>query len=158
MTDIATVWDAAAMLGDWRVSGQALLADDGLRSAIAISLFTDRRAEDGDALPWPSDPDRRGWWGDMPLDGGAADPIGSRLWLLAREKATEQTRRRAEAYIREALQWLLDDGVAQAVDVATEWQGTLNSTLAIAVTLLRGNGSSRFDFTWSATMPARGSS
>lgn len=156
MTDVATVWNSSTMAGDWILAAPALLADDGLRTAIAISLFTDRRADDGDTLPWPGDPDRRGWWGDLPLDSAAVDPIGSRLWLLSREKSTEATRRRAEMYIREALQWLITDRIAEAIDIATEWQGDLNGILAIAVTVLRGSGSRRFDFTWGATAPARG--
>ena len=48
------------------------------------------------------------------------DLIGSRLWLLARSKQLPQVLRAAELYASEALQWLVDDGVASAVDVQAE--------------------------------------
>ena len=75
-----------------------LLGDDGLMTAVTISVFTDRLARDDDPLP-ESMPgqvsDRQGWWGDlMRLDGRAA-PIGSRLWLLNREKETQEVVNRA---------------------------------------------------------------
>lgn len=50
----------------------------------------------------------------------ADDRIGSRLWLLRRVKLTPQTQRDAEAYAREALQWLLDDGHVTDVAIASE--------------------------------------
>ena len=61
-----------------------LQGDDGLLTALLISLFTDRRAHDDDPLPdervgVPSD--MRGWWGDY-FETERPDPIGSRLWLL----------------------------------------------------------------------------
>lgn len=89
--------------------------DEGLQTAVVISLFTDRRADEGDVLPGLGD-DRRGWWGDaFPLVAG--DKIGSKLWLLAREKQTPAALGRAEQYAREALAWLVEDQVASRVDV-----------------------------------------
>ncbi len=44
-------------------------------------------------------------------------PLGSRLWLLAREKQLPAVMRKAEAYARQALQWLIDDGIAASVSV-----------------------------------------
>lgn len=62
------------------------------------------------------------------------DLIGSRLWLLAPEKQLASVQARAELYAREALQWLVDDGVASSVAVSAELvrQGVLG--LAITVT------------------------
>ena len=40
-----------------------LVAEGSLRTAVILSLFLDRRAEDDDILPNGSD-DRRGWWAD----------------------------------------------------------------------------------------------
>ncbi len=96
---------------DLSLSGYDLATEGGLRTAVIISLFTDRRAEADDEIPDGSD-DRRGWW---------AGSIGSRLWLLARAKETPDTLARARAYAIEALQWLIDDGIATAVDVTAEW-------------------------------------
>lgn len=152
MTDIALAWDPAALAFDWAMAGVDLAREDGLRSAVAISLFSDGLARADDAIPDGTD-DRRGWWGDLPRDGQVADPIGSRLWLLAREKRTEQTRRRAEEYARDALAWMIADGVAASVDVAAAWGGAAGDQLRLVVTIGRNAGGARalevFDMYWS---------
>jgi len=51
MADITTVWDAANFRGDWAQAGAVLLAGSDLDTAIALSLFLDRQAESGDAIP-----------------------------------------------------------------------------------------------------------
>lgn len=161
MPDIATLLSGADLLlerpADWALGPVGDLATDaGLRTALLLSLFTDRTAGAEDVLPDPADADRRGWWGDIGLDGAAPDPIGSRLWLLAREKSTDATRRRAEIYVREALAWMLADGVAAAVDVEAEWQGFARETLALRITIRRRAAAGatasaeRFEFAWRA--------
>lgn len=102
---------------DWAISNGDLLADDGLFTAVAISLWTNRVANADDVLP-AGDGDRGGWWGDayLPaLANGQPDHIGSRLWLLGRALQTLETAQRAQAYCQEALQWMVDDGVAVSV-------------------------------------------
>lgn len=103
---------------DHVIRSMGLTEDDGLETAVILSLFTDRRAQDDDALPDSSD-DRRGWWADAFSDV-PADRIGSRLWLLYREKQTLAVVHRARDYAQEALAWLVQDGVAQSVDVRAE--------------------------------------
>lgn len=151
MTDLALIWDAPAGTADLAVTDGALATDAGLRTAVIISIFTDRRARPDDVLP-ADDGDRRGWWGDVE-PRVANDQIGSRLWLLAREKATTQTLNRARDYAAEALAWLIDDGVAKAVDIEVEAIGSpLSLVLALGVVVMRADGSrSRFALTWSAT-------
>jgi phage gp46-like protein len=100
---------------DWQLAGGSLAADDGLESAVIISLFTDRRAHDDDSLPDDSG-DRRGWWGDS-YNPDSKDRIGSRLWLLSREKQLPAVLARAQDYAEEALAWLVADGVAGRVTV-----------------------------------------
>ena len=127
MADIRTFFTAitgegaAATVGfgacDWLVAGAGLESDEGLQTAILISLFTDRRASVGDV---PQGTGQRGWWGDS-YAPEAGDQIGSRLWLLARSKQLPATLRQAEQYAREALQWLVDDGVAQNISATAEW-------------------------------------
>lgn len=100
---------------DWVVTPQGMSQDDTLSSAIIISLFTDARALPTD--DYQGDP--RGYWADaLTITGEAPVQLGSRLWLLRREKQIPATLRRAEQYAREALQWLIDDGIAQSVSVA----------------------------------------
>lgn len=126
MTDIALHMTqdspTAAPVFDIALAGHDVAPDDGLRTAVLLSLFTDRRAEDDDAV---EDGDYRGWH---------ADPRrGSRLWLLARAKETPDTLARAKAYAEEALAWLVEDGVARAVTVEAEWIGRGWLGLRIAI-------------------------
>lgn len=133
------------LAGDWTLSGPALAADEGLETAVILSLFTDRLAEPDDRLDGR---DRRGWWGDsFPVIEG--DRIGSRLWLLAREKQTASTLNRAREYAREALQWLVEDGVAAGVQVDAEYPRP--GLLALIITITRPDGTTarfRFDNFW----------
>jgi len=87
---------------------------DTLRSAVLASIFSDRRAEDQDTLPAGSD--RRGWWADDPT----GDAFGSRLWLLDRSVLTDETVALAQTYLLEALEWLVEDGVATRVEVTVD--------------------------------------
>jgi len=103
---------------------------DDLPRAVLISLFSWRRANSDDDLP---NGKKMGWWGDTYSDG----KIGSRLWLLTRAKLTTQTVLNAKDYAIESLQWLLDDGVASALDVQSERQEI--DRLALSVKITRGD-------------------
>lgn len=117
-------WDADQMLGDWRVApagdrvnAGGLDATQPIASAVIASLFTDRRAPEG----WrPDVADRRGWWGDgVAPDGRQAEPLGSHLWLLRNEVASERVAGLAKIYAEEALAWLVADKVAARVTVTS---------------------------------------
>lgn len=88
--------------------------DDDLARSIIISLFSWHRAGKDDALPGIS---REGWWADTFSDN---DQIGSKLWLLSREKLTPEVLRRAKTYAEDALMWMVDDRVASRVEVTVE--------------------------------------
>lgn len=132
---------------DIALDGADVVHDDGLETSVILSLFTDRRAADDDVLPGGDD-DRRGWWADA-YAGVVGDRIGSRLWLLAREKQTPDVLLRAEGYAREALQWMIDDGVARSVTVSAEI--VRDGVLGLAIEIARANGSTaqyRFERFW----------
>lgn len=147
MSDIALLWDGEAFAADLGVESNDLVPDDGLKTAVLLSLFTDRRAEDGDQLP-AGETDRRGWWADgVPVVAG--DQMGSRLWLLAREKQTPAIRERLQKYAAEALQWLVDDKVAERVEVAAEFPAPGMYTLEVEVFRPHGDPAKyRFDHVW----------
>lgn len=113
MTDITTLWDAQTSTGDWAIGSGDLVSGDDLETAIYISLFTDRLARDDDDYDGT---DRKGWWGDTDADY----QIGSRLWLLRRQKLTTTVATSAVSYAKEALQWLIDDGVISGITVTTQ--------------------------------------
>jgi phage gp46-like protein len=127
------------------VESSLLALEQPLVRAVVISLFTWRRAQPTD----PTEGVRWGWWADG-LDGQSGDRIGSRLWLLSREKIKADTLKRAREYAQEALQWLLDDGVATAVQVDAERLGL--DGVALSVLITRDGAPSlalRFDNAWS---------
>lgn len=114
-----------------------------LPRAVIISLFSWRRANPDDSAPTPM-----GWWGDTyPTVTG--DRIGSRLWLLGREKITNNTLNRARDYATEALQWLIDDGVAARVEASAVRTGMDEATLTIDIYQRDGTRwNLRFDEFW----------
>ncbi len=154
MTDIALAWDNALFAADLAIEGGLLVTDDGLRTAILISLFTDARANDDDPLPEPG-ADRRGWWGNAyPAGDDETGELGSKWWLLARAKATADMLRRAGETARAALQWIVTDQIAAGVVVQVERQDDgPTARLAIAVILDRPTGPARerYDFVWGAS-------
>lgn len=97
--------------GDLALVAGDLALDPGLASLVVRSLLTDARATP-DALAAHGTADPRGWWGETP-----GDPFGSTLWLLSREKRTPETIERAHEAAVAALRWLVDDGVAEAVEI-----------------------------------------
>lgn len=133
MADLSTVFLGFDAGADYALGALGLAEDDGLETAVLLSLFTDRRAEPDDALPG-SDVDRRGWWGDAWPDT-PGDRIGSRLWLLSREKQTTAVLGRAQQYGREALDWLIVDGIASTVDVVASIPR--NGILALEIGITR---------------------
>jgi len=132
---------------DFDLSGMDLRGEEGLLTACLVSLFTDRRADEVEELP-AGEYSRKGWWGDAHLPGN--DRIGSKLWLLRREKKTPATAEKARGYCLEALAWLVEDGHASAVDVATSWAAM--GVLAISIQVR--NPDLSYDFTFDLTREA----
>lgn len=81
---------------------------DELTWAVVLSLFCDARGQEADGSTG------RGWWADGLSE---YDRWGSRLWELQRSKDVPETLRLAEDYAREALNWLLQDGIAERLSV-----------------------------------------
>lgn len=114
--DIETFWSPIGFQADWAFGeGGLLSAAHDLKTAALISLFTWRRARADDVLPDPS-MSRKGCW----IDAVTGREMGSRLWLLQREKQTQQVVLRAKEYAEEALAWLVEDGVCLNVEVVAE--------------------------------------
>lgn len=160
MADIATIWTPLAGVGDWALSvgrsnvivdhlgtsivdqggrpllagehafdgGTGLVDNQDLQTAVLISLFTDAQAGPDDVIADGSN-DPRGWW---------AGPIGSKLWLRERSKALPTLPALIQSDIEQALQWLIDDGVAAAVIVTAEYQDA--KTIAAQVEIRRVDG------------------
>jgi phage gp46-like protein len=147
MSDLALTWNGETC--DLALDGNDLLLEEGLQTAVLISLFSDRRARADDLLPGATD-DRRGWWGDAwpEVEG---DLIGSRLWLLSREKEVPEPLRKAREYAQEALAWLVDDGICARVEIAVSVPR--RGVLGLVATLYRRDGRTenyQYDVIWEA--------
>lgn len=105
---------------------------DPLTRAVVISLFTHRRADPDDNADVPM-----GWWGDT-WPAVANDRYGSKLWLLQRSKLTNALVNTVRTYLRDALQWMLDDGVVSRIDIDIQRTGI--NELSNQVVLWRRDG------------------
>jgi phage gp46-like protein len=147
MSDITTAWDVANGRGDWVLIGAMLETGDDLQTSVIISLFTDRVAAPDDVIPDGST-NPRGWWGDMA--GDPRYPIGSRLWLLDRSPQTQDVLNRCNDYCAEALQWLIDDGVAASVDIDAYFPAS--QMLGVVIGINKQDGTTvpmKFQWAWS---------
>lgn len=147
MADLRTTYTGFIAGADLMLADGDLAADAGLSTALILSLFSDRRAAADDALP-DGTADRRGWWGDLaPLAEGYQ--LGSRLWLLAREKQVPVVLERARYYAEEALAWLVTSGVASRVSVVASVPRT--GILGLAITIERpAQGAATWHYQWDA--------
>jgi phage gp46-like protein len=101
-----------------------------LATAIIVALGTDALADINDSLPDPDSSDRRGWWGDYQAqevwDGW---PIGSKLWLLKRDKIEGPGSRRGATttrvvqYIHDAIQPFIDRRIGSSFQVEATRNG-----------------------------------
>ncbi len=149
MTDLRTVFLDLDHGIDLALDNALLAADDGLETAVILSLFSDARAKEDDALPL-GQTDRRGWWADA-YPAADDDRFGSRLWLLRAAKQLQQSLNTAKQYAEEALAWLIADGVASSVDVETFIPR--DEVMGMLVRIHRPDGTQvpiRFELLWSA--------
>lgn len=120
--------------------------DNTLETVVLISLFSDALVTQEELNE--GDMDRRGWWADE-FSQASDDKIGSILWLFDRGKATQDTVNRIEEGALEALQWMIDDGVAASVE-ATAVRTELER-IDLSVNIFRPEGDSiPFKFIWDA--------
>ncbi|MDU2810833.1 MAG: phage GP46 family protein [Klebsiella michiganensis] len=91
--------------GDIEIEHNGLSFDEGLVSLVY-------RADTSDEIPDGTD-DRRGWPGNSFSDF----EWGSKLWLIDREKLTEEIRMKAENYAQLSMQPLLRYGYARNAKV-----------------------------------------
>lgn len=131
--------------GDLKLGEADLEVEAGLRSAVLISLFSDGRAAPEQMPPEESDP--RGYWAG---DAG----YGSLLWTLRRSKATQATALAAEDYCRQALAWLVEDGVASEVEVSTQYDA--QRRLCISITITRSRENRTWDHVWADELNVAG--
>jgi len=106
---------------DMDISKGDFLQDNYLETSMMISLFSDAPASTDELNRFNEDQlnksRNRGWYGSSFADL----EYGSKLWLLEREKRTQGTLNLAQQYCEEALQWLINDGIAKKITVECSW-------------------------------------
>lgn len=126
-----------------RITDTDLHRDPGLETAILISLFTEARAREQDELPLGTT-FRSGYWGSM-LE---RREIGSRLWLLRRSTISETMLRHVEQYCKDALQWMIDDGLASSVVAVASKAGGGRVNFMVTINRPESDVNFRFFINW----------
>jgi len=145
MTTPLAVWPPP---GEW--SGDSF---DAIDAAIYSSLFSDARADETEKQT-----DRRGYWGDTFAEV-PGDRWGSKLWLAERAKLTADPRvggegvvrlAQLEQWAREAVQWMIDDGVITSIEIESERREGGQALLQVTYTRERGDDPRTrfFDAVW----------
>lgn len=147
MSDIAIEYKSQIKEYDISILNGDLKECDDLDSAVIISLFTWARAEAGEV---DENAPRFGWFGDK-IDADNTDSTGSKLYLLKRKKITNQTIMDAREYIEQALQWMIEDGVATEINAEVERNTSDVNRADALVQIVRGDRSRtmKFNDLWS---------
>ena len=147
MSDIAIEYKSQIKEYDISILNGDLKECDDLDSAVIISLFTWARAAAGEV---DENAPRFGWFGDK-IDADNTDSTGSKLYLLKRKKITNQTIMDAREYIEQALQWMIEDGVATEIKAEVERNASDVNRADALVQIVRGDRSRtmKFNDLWS---------
>lgn len=126
------------------VMDNGVVEETGLETLVLTSIMLNQRAAPQDVLPLQyqgkngtiSD-DRQGWVGDILDEDGRL--VGSKLWLLDRELATNDTRQKAIEYVQDCLEHLIDAGYVTSITFDDEFVGHNRLNLRANIYLTNGN-------------------
>lgn len=104
-------------------------------TGVLCSLFSDARRGESDPPPEIEDLDPRGWWADT-----VSDRFGSKLWLWERAKNTPTHRGFIRAAVQDSLRWLVEDDIAESVEVTVERVGTYGAGIRVEITRGKARG------------------
>lgn len=126
-----------------------LRADNGLQTAVILSVFLDKRATIDEVAD--GETNRRGWWAD-PFDDLLTDEIGSKLWLRDRSKKTDEDLTKMEIDVSDSLAWMLTDGIAAEINVVADNSEIRDDGAAIKIEIVRPDGTlDKFKAFWDQT-------
>lgn len=144
---------SAPMGWDMVRSSSDLTAAADLEGPVAISLFNDAPAQEGDDVPGT---DRGGWWADSALPVVPGDVWGSRWWLRYRRRLDQETLDLLVSDALEALQWMKDDQILDVIEVLAV--APTRNRADVTIRLYRPNADPveyRFNRTWDAQAAKR---
>lgn len=150
MSDIAlTAKQDGSFDLDFDEKSKDLVLSDSLYNAVAISIGTyarDRNLKPNSAV---LDPQLGGWWAD------ALDPLGTLggyLYEAYPGKISDSTLTKVKELVAEALQWLIDDGVAKTVKC--DVRADENDIVTVAVAIEKPDGATddyKYELNWKST-------
>ena len=110
--------------GLWDINLDAngqLVVDDSFETTIALTIFGERRATEGEVA---TPANRRGWIGSVLSDIPGFEP-GSKGWLFYQSRLTSETVTGIKNAHQEALEWMIEDGLAKSILVTSRQNGLL---------------------------------
>lgn len=150
MSDIALVWDNMNGRADFAIVNGDLLMDNGLNTALIISIFCDRQAAPGDVIPdGGSDP--RGWWGDSAGAGIPGMLTGSGLWLEIPGLQTDAKLLALQNRVLTATAWMTSGTPAVADKVTCTATYPALGAVNISVSVYQDSNVSTYDYFWKNT-------
>lgn len=119
--------------------------ENELESSVLFSLFSNQYIS---AEELNSENSLGGWWGDLITPETKIKRLGSKIYIMLRDKLLPDTKDKLKTYIEEALQWLIDDGVA--VNLLVDVQKLTETSLASSVEIVRPQGkkNQKYEFVW----------
>lgn len=133
-------------LYDIQINGADFASAYGFETAIAVSFFTDARA---DAVQVQEAFRRRGWPGNI-LYADEGLQLGGLLWLLDQARITADTLNFAQAYAQASLAWLLSGDIARSIRVTVERSGARDITILTDIITIE-NAIQRYITLWRNT-------
>jgi len=135
---------------DLAVTDAAWDSDESLKTAITVSLLSWARAQPGDVVPDASD--LKGVWFDT-YATVPGDRFGSRIWILIGQPINSRTLALFDTLVREALQWMVDDGIVQEFQVEVEVMGPETVGAKVGIRRIRDTSLTWLD-TWQVNLAA----
>jgi len=118
--------------------------DTTIENPLNASLLTNARA---DVSEVPIAKDRGGWWGNE-LYEVIGHQFGSKLHLLKQRRFNEETKNIVTDYILKSLQWLIDDGIVQDINVSASLVYGDANIIEAVITLINDEKTEVLTFTF----------
>ena len=109
-----------------------IVVEDFWDTAILYSIFGEKRADDSE-MPVPER--QRGWIGNENTDF----ENGSKIWLYYQARVNNTTINGLQNEAANALQWLVDDGIAVSIDAPIITAS--GTSVSLEITIRRSNSS-----------------
>ena len=132
--------------GDVQIEDGDFILDGGLETAVLISLFSDARVSPDESRD-QFNGEIRGFWAEKLIGFN----LGNKVWLLDRSKLTNNVLRLSEQYNKEALQWMIDEGIAARIETVSLKSTTRPNTMQWYIAIYKPEGGVegfKYDIPW----------